>query len=105
MTSTRTLEQPMSTQRPELSGWELWVVVAIVGIAAIVRMYALSDDFWFDEIWSWQITTQVHSVGEIFTSGDAQIDNNHPLNSMFMYMLGDRKIWQVYRILSFLTGT
>src|SRR5439155_24363642 len=36
---------------------------------------------------------------------DAQIDNNHPLNTLYMHMLGDQKIWQIYRILSFLTGT
>src|SRR6476661_5027476 len=105
MTATTTAQQPLTAPRPELNGWELWAIIAIIGASAIVRMWALSDDFWFDEIWSWKIATQAPSAGQIFTSHDAQIDNNHPLNTLFMHMLGDQKTWQVYRILSFLTGT
>jgi uncharacterized membrane protein len=105
MTATTPLQQPVTAQRPQLNGWELWAVIGIIGAAAIIRMWALSDDFWFDEIWSWKIATQAPSVGQIFTAHDAQIDNNHPLNTLFMFMLGDQKTWQVYRILSFLTGT
>jgi hypothetical protein len=60
--------------------------------------------FWFDEIWSWQISRVVRYPWEILTNPLAQSDNNHPLNTLWMYLIGDTGNWWLYRLLSLVTG-
>src|SRR5262249_34148389 len=60
-------------------------------------------DFWFDEAWSALLVREgVGSPLDILTR--LHVDNNHPLNSLFLYALGDRSAWIVYRIPSLLFG-
>jgi hypothetical protein len=73
-------------------------------IAAIIRAAGLRGDFWFDEIWSWHIAMHVHSALEVFTSPIARFDDNHPLNTLFMYFVGDCRAWQIYRLLPLVCG-
>src|SRR5205085_12217207 len=32
-------------------------------------------------------------------------DNNHPLNTIWLYLVGERRHWEVYRIPAMLSGT
>ncbi len=60
-------------------------------------------DFWFDEAWSFLLVRElVSSPVDILTR--VHIDNNHPLNSFFLYALGDRSAWFLYRIPSLALG-
>ena len=59
-------------------------------------------DFWLDEVWSYLIVRGLTSPLEVLTR--AHIDNNHPLNSWFLYALGDQTAWVVYRIPALLLG-
>jgi hypothetical protein len=81
-----------------LAGFWLIVVVSIG-----LRVPGMLHDFWFDEAWSALLVRErVASPLEILTR--LHVDNNHPLNSFFLYALGDRPAWIVYRIPSLLFG-
>ncbi len=76
--------------------------VLLVVLAALLRLAASRGDFWLDEIWSWTFARQASSALDIFTS--FAHDNNHILNTLFLYFLGDQFNWVVYRIPSVLAG-
>ncbi len=78
----------------------LLAVAFLLGL--FVRGWAIFDDFWFDEIWSWKLVGGVHSVFGVFFG--IRHDNSHPINSLFMYFIGDCRRWFVYRLLSLTTG-
>ena len=63
-------------------GWALGVVVLFF---AVVRMVGVFGDLWLDEIWSLRMVQSIQSPLEIFTT--LQHDNNHPLNSLFLYIV------------------
>ena len=68
-----------------------------------LRVPGMLHDFWFDEAWSALLVRErVASPLDILTQ--LHVDNNHPLNSFFLYVLGDRPAWGVYRIPSLLFG-
>ncbi|HWB53861.1 MAG TPA: glycosyltransferase family 39 protein [Tepidisphaeraceae bacterium] len=70
----------------------------------ILRVLPCSNAFWFDEVWSWQISQIVKSPVGILTNPLAQSDNNHPLNTLWMYLVGDTSLWWIYRLPSLLCG-
>lgn len=70
--------------------------VVIVALAAALRIVALQDGFWLDEIWSYLYARDVNSLYEVFTRH--RIDNNHLLNTLVLWQLGDQLDWRVYRL-------
>jgi len=60
------------------------------------------NDLWMDEIWSVELVRELHSPLGVFTQ--THHDNNHYLNSLFIYFLGQRGNWPGYRILSEIAG-
>jgi hypothetical protein len=62
-----------------------WVLVAVVAVAAVVRLAASWNDLWLDEIWTLNLLGGLHSPLEIVTS--LRHDNNHVLSSLFLYVL------------------
>jgi hypothetical protein len=88
-----------SSQRQRLNNW----LVALMLVAALaLRLPIAQDSFWLDEIWSYYIVSTLTTPFEIFT--ELKIDNNHPLNSLFMYTLGEQSYWPLYRLLSLVCG-
>jgi len=77
-------------------------IVVIVAIGVLLRVRVLFTEFWLDEIWSLRIAQEAHSWIDIFTK--IHHDNNHPLNTLFLYVLGDQPNWIWYRTLSFVCG-
>jgi hypothetical protein len=76
----------------------------LILIATVLRIPGLFTDFWGDEIWSWSIAGQLHSVTDVLLSAPAHIDNNHPLNTLWLYLIGqDRPVW-LYRLPALLAG-
>jgi hypothetical protein len=72
--------------------------------AFALRLPGMFQDFWLDEVWSYQLVRGfVVSPLDIVTR--LHIDNNHPLNSWFLYVLGDQRAWFVYRIPALIMGT
>ncbi len=81
---------------------DVWVPTLIIAVSAILRFPALFSDFWLDEVWSLSETLKLKSAVEVLTKFN--IDNNHHLNSLFLYALGDQRYWEFYRIPSYLSG-
>lgn len=78
------------------------VVLAIIALAAAVRYLSCRTDFWFDELWNWWFAGKCKTVGAIFL---AHHDNNHYLNTLWLYALGSNcQDWFVYRLPSLLAG-
>jgi hypothetical protein len=68
-------------------GWRWILVLAlIIGAAGIVRSIGARGDLWLDEIWTLALIAPVRSVGEILF--DLAHDNNHHLNSTYLYLIG-----------------
>ena len=75
----------------------------LVMAAAVLRAPGMFHDFWFDEAWSYLLVREfVSSPADILTR--LHVDNNHPLNSFVLYVLGDPAAWSVYRVPSFVFG-
>lgn len=77
-------------------------LMAVLVILAAVRWAALFNDLWLDEIWSLHLLREIGSPMEILTR--VRHDNNHPLNSLFLYALGPAQPDWSYRLLSWLSG-
>jgi len=79
----------------------LAIAIAVL-IGVLLRLRALATEFWLDEIWSLRIAQEARSWTDIFTR--LAHDNNHPLNTLFLYVLGEQPNWIWYRALSFIAG-
>ena len=62
-------------------------LLVIAGCAAILRLAAAANDLWFDEIWSlWLIASEAQAPWDLFRGG-MRHDNNHLLNSLYLFWL------------------
>lgn len=88
-------------ERPWLFPVALGVIVAL---AAAARFAACLNQLWLDEIWTllWFVR-RAGSIGQIFTR--FRHDNNHWLNTLWMYAMGPDVSALRYRMLSLVTGT
>ena len=80
------------------------ILPLILVIGGVLRGAGLFDDFWLDEIWSWRITRSMHSIGDVLFSPAARIDNNHPLNTLLIYLLSDQRHWWIWRVPALIAG-
>jgi uncharacterized membrane protein len=69
---------------------------AVVVIAGVLQVLAARGDLWFDEIWSLRLAEKVDSAVEIVTI--LIRDNNHILNTLWMYTVGDPSWLMIYRL-------
>lgn len=75
----------------------------LIGGAFLVRLAVLQNDLWLDEVWSVEAASGVASPLDIVTA--IHHDNNHYLNTLWLWFCGsDAAVWQ-QRLLSLLTGT
>lgn len=86
------------------SGYDPFLVPSLVVslAAAALRLTAVFNDFWLDEIWSLHLSRLVASPIEILTK--LTHDNNHPINTFYLWALGQQHAWELYRLLSLATG-
>ena len=87
-------------ERPAVRHWAALVVLTAVG--GVLRWRGCLNDFWLDEVWSWMMARRMGSWWEVFT---LHHDNNHYLNTLSLYWLGDRPDWAIYRLPSLVAGT
>jgi hypothetical protein len=80
----------------------LGLCVAAVVAGAAVRWPPCFNDFWLDEIWTWSIARNLDSASQVFTS--VHNSNNHHLNTLLSYWIGDRASWAAYRVPSYVAG-
>ena len=89
----------LSTKRPAfLAACGLAVLVA----GAALRIRAAQNSLWLDEIFSIDLLRTITSPFSIFTG--IHNDNNHYLNSLWLFAAGIRGDWQGYRIPSVVAG-
>ena len=80
-----------------------WICIGLLIVSAVALRYQLLyNDFWMDEIVSLYFARKATHPIQIVTL--IHHDNNHVLNTFFMYLLGHRDHWFYYRLLSFFTG-
>jgi len=82
---------------------------AFIAAFGAVRLLASLNDFYIDEIWSFYFTLRMDSVFDAFMIDH---DNNHILNTAYMYLAGGKPGWAFgrpefirLRLLSVLSGT
>jgi hypothetical protein len=79
------------------------LLCAIILVGAVARVGPMFHDFWLDEAWSYIlvrdfVSTPVDILNTVHT------DNNHPLNSLALYLLGPTVEWPVYRLPAWISG-
>jgi hypothetical protein len=75
----------------------------LVAAFALLRLACARGDLWLDEIWSLRLVAQVRHPWEILTA--IRHDNNHPLNSLYLYLVGPGAPAWAYRLLSVAAGS
>lgn len=79
----------------------IWLAV-ITATAFLIRLKGIFTDFWLDEIWSFYFANMSSAPKEII---NLRHDNNHLLNTLFLYYIGIQKHWQIYRIPALISGS
>lgn len=82
--------------------WQTCLTVAILVLATILRWSVSENDLWLDEVWSVDTAVAVHSPVEILTA--IHHDNNHYLNTFWLWCCGPQQQPILYRLVSLLTG-
>jgi len=77
-------------------------LAALIVLAAIVRLIATHNDLWLDELISLRIANAVKTPWQIFSN--VHSDNNHYLNTLFLYFAKKQSYAPAYRWLSVLWG-
>jgi hypothetical protein len=81
----------------------------VLGIGALtiagflLRLFAARGDLWLDEIWSIQNLQHIGNVGEIFWG--ISDDNNHLLNSLWLWIVGPDAPPIIIRLEAIVLGT
>ncbi|MDE2362553.1 MAG: hypothetical protein KGM42_07735 [Hyphomicrobiales bacterium] len=95
----------ISTQRissDRETAWRLAVAgLTVLGLA--LRVAAGRGELWLDEIWSIDLLRRAHSFGEIFWG--ISHDNNHFLNSVWLWIVGPYAPPLVHRAASIVLGS
>lgn len=82
----------------------LFIIISFIILLALsLRLYAATDNFWLDEIFTYFLATEhVRSVNDILWG--IKIEHQF-LVTLYMYVLGDQQYWFWYRLPSVILGT
>jgi hypothetical protein len=75
--------------------------VAALLAGSLLRLLAIGQGLWLDEVWSLLVAETLQSPFEALRRS---FDNNHVLISMFMQLSGSDRSWWWYRLPSFAAG-
>ena len=78
------------------------LLAVLVVLAAVVRVIATHNDLWLDELISLRIANAVKTPWQIFSN--VHSDNNHYLNTLFLYFVKKQSCAPAYRWLCVLWG-
>lgn len=81
--------------------WPTLAVIAVIGL--VLRLCAAAGDLWLDEVWSLSLLEGITSLDQIFWR--INHDNNHFLNSAWLYLAGPDAPFILYRVPSIAIGT
>jgi hypothetical protein len=89
--------------RPALLSHRFSIVAgAILLVGAVLRVYGAQGALWLDEIWSLKLIHEVETEYDFFWG--LTIDNNHYLNTLYLYLVGPDAPVLLQRGLSILLG-
>ncbi len=77
------------------------LAAALLILGAAVRLPGMFNDLWLDEIWSLNLARQAKNLADIFTN---RIDNNHLLNTIYLYFVRQVNFWPVDRLMALAAG-
>jgi hypothetical protein len=80
-----------------------YTVAALTFAGFLLRLLCARSDLWLDEIWSLQNLEHIHHAGEIFYA--ISQDNNHVLNSLWLYLVGAQAPPQIIRLQAVVLGS
>lgn len=90
-----------------LSAVRRHAVSVLIGVAVVVglglRIAAARSELWVDELWSLDLVSHLTSPDQVFWA--ISHDNNHFLNSLWMYLVGQQAAPLVYRLPSIVFST
>jgi hypothetical protein len=78
-------------------------VLALTLAGFVLRLLCARGDLWLDEIWSLQNLAQLHRADEVFYA--ISQDNNHFLNSLWLFLVGSEAPPQIIRLASIILGS
>jgi len=78
------------------------LAVLIVALGVGLRVQSAQGDLWQDEIWSLNLAATMSAWHEVFWN--VIHDNNHPLNTLYLYLAGPDQAPWVYRLASIVAG-
>jgi len=80
----------------------LLLLAAFIILAAVVRILPIHNDLWLDELISLRMANTIKTPWQVFTA--LHKDNNHYLNTLYLYFVKNQNSPSVYRYLSLLWG-
>ncbi len=99
--TTSLSSEPPAAPRPAPA--EIVLGVILIAAAGLLRWRASLGEFWLDEVWTWQISQKLTWPGGLFYQ--LQEENNHYLNTLWIWLVGPNAWWGWYRLLPVLCGT
>jgi hypothetical protein len=98
-----TLSHLLAARRPSAAWLLTAVMTVVIAIGSALRIAGTRGDLWFDEIWTLVLLQPIGWVGQVFWG--INNDNNHFLNSVYLYAVGPDASVMVQRGLSVVLGT
>ena len=94
----------MSSERSDARGMVRWIwpIVVVVLVGAVLRLLGLRTELWMDEILSLKLVGALESPLGVFTS--IHHDNNHYLNSLWLFAVGADAQWWQMRLVAVVFG-
>lgn len=94
--------KPYKIGAPRVSG-QIANVMACLALVAGIALVILAayGDLWLDKIWSIEFAEQASSLLDVFSM---KHDNNHVLNTAYLYLFGSPSYFYSYRLLSVISG-
>jgi hypothetical protein len=80
-----------------------WLCALAVAAGAALRAPGMASDFWLDEVWTWWKSQRLAGPLGVFTA--LHDSNNHHLNTLWVYALGQGAPVWLYRLPAWLAGT
>jgi hypothetical protein len=88
--------------KDQLSAHSIMLTGTGIVLGSIMILFAARGDLWLDEIWSLFFAEAAKTPWELLTV--YKHDNNHVLNTLFLYFLGNQQHLMLYRTLAILSG-
>jgi hypothetical protein len=79
------------------------LVLCAAGLGLALRLRAAAGDLWLDEIWSLNLVKRAGTIGDVFIH--IPYDNNHFLNSAWLWIVGPNASVVVMRLAAIVFGT